>query len=116
MVGNTIPDDIKALQEWLRGKFEAQSVLLTSIRERLEKIDGTVVEHTNGIHQLETRVVRAETQLTMTQQTARDESTRVTKEQDRQDVKIGDLAQKYGTITLSILLLLDMLGNWLGWW
>lgn len=100
----------------MRGKFEVQKSQLESIHKQLERLNGTVSEHTDCMHKLETRVVRMETQVCIAEKTNKAEQARIRKMQEKQEIKISDLAQKYGTITLSVLLLINMIGNWLGWW
>ena len=89
---------------------------LANIERHLEKQNGRLKETEDSLADIDKRLVSIETRCSVSEH-----NNEILRAQTMDDVKenrnrIVGLIGQYGAIILSVLMLLNMIGGWVGWW
>lgn len=89
---------------------------LTSIERYLEKQNSRLEKSEDKVDGIDRRLIGIETKCLVVNQYGEKDHERMTKMQNENRERILDLVKQYGTVILSVLVLLNMIGSWVGWW
>jgi len=106
-------EDERSLE--ILSRLDVMDSRLVSIDKHLEKQNGRMDKDEESIGKLDNRLIRIETHCQVVGHYDEKEHNRMEKKQEENRKSITELVKQYGAILLSVLLLLDMIGGWLGW-
>lgn len=89
---------------------------LINIERHLEKQNNRMEKTEDKIEECERRLVGIETRCQLVNRYAAEDFERLEKYDRENKENIMDLVKQYGTVLLSVLVLLNMIGSWVGWW
>jgi chromosome segregation ATPase len=89
---------------------------LESIEKYLEKQNGRLKETESSLTEIDKRLVSIETRCLVVEHNQEKESSQMRSEVKENRNRIIGLIGQYSAIILSVLMLLNMIGGWVGWW
>lgn len=107
--------DNTELKSYMEIQFAYVNAGIDVTNKHLARLNGQVKENTDGRHHLETDVAVIKTRLDIEGQHDDRTIERIEARTEDNRKSIRELVKQYGGIIMSVLLLLNMIGSWFGW-
>ena len=89
---------------------------LESIEKHMEKQNGRLEKSEGKLDDVDRRLVGMETRCVVVNHQGERDHARMEAESRENRSRIAEILKQSGTWLLSLLMVLNMLGSWLGWW
>lgn len=113
---NTEEINLPQLKTYIEGQFSAVNIRLDTFNKHLARLNGQTARNAESAQGLDHRLAVVETRCVERGQVSERAHARIERDQGENRKGIKDLVKENGNTVMQILIILGLIGGWLGWW